>query len=666
MEYKIYAYNAKRTEFENLKKKYIANGEIDWPTFNTDQVTNKEKVIVLTNADFVNGTLRILAPCMLRLNENISFNPNRPTTWLDVNNNVTTDFIQAVALDPNRTLDWLPNLSASNNAQYFLPEINFAYSLGFFAGIAIQCDNVVVDLNNYTMAQHPEHALQQRFYAHIELADQPFMPLQGPSNFGNILRSAINTFICNGTLGRSSHHGIHGNNGGNDIMIENVMFRDFEVSPIALNGFKNVFFRNLIAYNNFQSIPVVSTYSASRFIKQFITSTETQGYGNATLTSAKNALYVAMDSVFNAVILSNGTVPSLYNNPSGIIDTIAYGIVINPSGVAVNQFLENRSTYKANETTNIIMINCNVNNIVANPNEIVAVGVSPTGVAQVDTAGSAFQFFNGISTLVGDRYYYSGTVLSDVQVELAKIKFTLDNSRTSSRFMGTLNIQKGIQDWKTNNGFYFKIQNYKLVLYDQNDNQYLLNSQPVIYNVICSGDSMFHVLKGTIGLRCDGANNLCLIDCGINNISNVGQKGSLLAGNYVKSHTSQGSKLIGYNGAKCYGVTLSAVNNVMTENLQIFSVNSNNASAFGLAVFDGSQNCAFNNTCINTITSNQNGTFNGSDPILPNEMSISRGLYVSDDSLNISFTNPEVSNIVNSVGNPYNYKYDLRSEVLIK
>ena len=665
-DYKLYTYNLKRDEFENLKKKYVDNGEIDWATFYIDQNANKNKVVLLKNSDFVNGTLRIKAPCMLKLTEHLIFNPNRPTTWLDSNDNITNDVSKAVKLDPNRQLDWYPNVNASNNSQYFEPEVVFAYGLGFFAAIAIECENVVVDLNNFTMAQHPEHALQQRFYSHIELADQPFLPLQGPSNFGNILRSAVNTFICNGKLGLSSHHGIHGNNGGNDIMIENVMFEDFEVAALALNGFKNIYLKNLTGYKNRQNIPVLSTYSASRFIKLFVQMTEQMGYGNPNLTSAKNALYNDTDAVFNSVILKNTQVqvPSLFKNTSGLIDAIAYGLVINPNGVAVNQFLENRSSFRANETTNIYMFNCNMANIKSRADEIVAISNLAGNSAQVDTAGAALQFFRDVSVLNGNKYYYSGTSLSNVQIELAKIKFSLDSSNISSKFFGTLNIDKGIQDWKDNSALYFKIENNQLILYDGTDNKYMVGSNPVIYKIFCNGDSMFHVVKGTIGIRIDGANNLCMLDCGVSNVLNTGLLGSELAGPYVQSHPSQGSKLIGYQGTKCYGITFAAVNNLYIENLQIFNIESINGSAHGVAIMNESQNCSFNNLCVNNIFSNRANVFS---PInLPNEVPISRSILVTNDCLNIKFKNVNSNNIINSSGSPYHYDYDIRTKVLME
>ena len=53
--------------------------------------------------------------------------------------------------------------------------------------------------------------------------------------------------IKNGTLGKSSHHGIHGNNMSN-ILIENLLIEDFEVAGIALNGGETDLYKRL--YNS--------------------------------------------------------------------------------------------------------------------------------------------------------------------------------------------------------------------------------------------------------------------------------------------------------------------------------------------------------------------------------------------------------------------------------
>jgi hypothetical protein len=121
-----------------------------------------------------------------------------------------------------------------------------AYRLGFFAAVAIVSDNVELDLNKHYIKQDVDFYLMQRFFACIELADQPFIPGKGPHDFGEDIKSAKNVKIHNGTLGLSSHHGIHGNlNIG--VTIENLVIRDFEVAAVHLNGAENVHMHNITA-----------------------------------------------------------------------------------------------------------------------------------------------------------------------------------------------------------------------------------------------------------------------------------------------------------------------------------------------------------------------------------------------------------------------------------
>lgn len=662
-EYKIHEYNQKRQGFENLKKKYSANGSISWATFSADQSAHKEKAVSLTNDDFAHGTLRIFQPCMLVLTEDIQFNPNRPTTWLTDTSAVTSDFSQAASLDPDRELDWMPKKTATNNAQYFEPEVKFAYTLGFFAAIAIEATDIIINLNNKTLEQHQEHALQQRFYANIELADQPFLPLQGPSNFGWALRSALNVFIFNGTLGKSSHHGIHGNNGGNYVMIENIDVKDFEIAGIALNGFKNVYMRNVNVINNLQSVPVLATYSAARFAKVFVSLTEKKGYDTPSFITAKNALYTQMDGTFNSIIFDNGTVNPLFENTSGLIDGISYGFLLGPNGVAVNQFLEGRDSSKCNESTNVLMFYCNIANIKTRINEIVTLSLPNSEKAQIDTGGATLQFFNGVSNLVGDKYYYGGTVLSDVQIELAKIKHTLVLADVPTVFMGVTNLHKGIQDWKDNSGLYFKLVDHKLHLYNANGTPYIIDSEAIVYDVLCGGDAMFHLIKGEVGMRVDGVNNMYISDCGITQIRNEGVQGSLLDGNYTASHPSTGTQLIGYQGAKTYGITFAAVNNIVTNNLQVSCIESVHGAAHGIVIMNNSLNCTFNDPFIDSITSNKDGTFDPDQVIMPNEVPVSKGIVVTHDCHNIKIKNSTVKNTVNQINSPYNSPYDYQINV---
>jgi hypothetical protein len=86
----------------------------------------------------------------------------------------------------------------------------YSFQLGYFAAIAVTANNVDIHLNGFTLEQSPAHALMQRFFALIELANSPFVPNTGPAMFvgpEEVFRAASNLRILGpGTLGRSSHH----------------------------------------------------------------------------------------------------------------------------------------------------------------------------------------------------------------------------------------------------------------------------------------------------------------------------------------------------------------------------------------------------------------------------------------------------------------------------
>ena len=128
--------------------------------------------------------------------------------------------------------------------------------------------DVVIDLNGFTIEQSAEHALHQRFFAVIETADRPFVPGQGPSGFGDAFTPAKRLVIENGTIGRSAHHGVHGN-GNRDVTIRNVDFVDFEVAAVALNGVQGLVIRDSTARSR-RDVPVLGTFSNARFIAPYV------------------------------------------------------------------------------------------------------------------------------------------------------------------------------------------------------------------------------------------------------------------------------------------------------------------------------------------------------------------------------------------------------------
>jgi hypothetical protein len=172
-------------------------------------------VTLLKQADFEHGTLQIQAGGLYVLCEDIVFGPDR--TYADT--------VSAYAT-------------------------NKAYRMGFFAAITIECDDVILDLQGCTIRQSYEHYCHQRFFNVIELANAPFITEQGPALVNQSASAsaaskypyvaANNCLLINGTIGLSSHGGVHGNNNCN-VLLQNLTVQDFETTGIQLNGVRGAF-----------------------------------------------------------------------------------------------------------------------------------------------------------------------------------------------------------------------------------------------------------------------------------------------------------------------------------------------------------------------------------------------------------------------------------------
>lgn len=211
----------------------------------TSQMFSFSRIRLLRVADFTGGTLVIDTAGLYRLCEDITFNPNPPSDTVS----------PADAFDP---------------IEYGGLYDENSFGLGFFAAIAITADNVTLYLNGHTLEQSEGHALMQRFYAHIELNNSPFIPGAGPAQFvgqDEEFRAPSNIRILGpGTLGRASHHGIHGNNNKN-VEITGITFQDFEVAAVSLNNVDDLVIRNNVILQNRHDVPVSGMFSAARFIR---------------------------------------------------------------------------------------------------------------------------------------------------------------------------------------------------------------------------------------------------------------------------------------------------------------------------------------------------------------------------------------------------------------
>jgi hypothetical protein len=479
---------------------------------------SEQTPIYLKQSDFSGGTYIINQPGYYVLSEDILFNPNPEA-----------DYFPKPEQEKYQTL---------------------GYSLGFFAVIAIAAQNVYLDLNGHQISASLEFTLQQRFFSIIELGDAPFLKGQGPGSFSNGLTTAKDTIIGNGTLGFSSHHGIHGNIAEN-ILLEDLVIKDFEFVGIALNGSHCLALDNVQIGPNRDNIPVLATYSAARFnrlfAKNLLTDERVSPSFKTELSQALANLEEEMRVTFNEVIAGQKVSSELFRNESGLADGNVYGILIKDRGVAINDFTPSSNQ----QTRNVVLHKVNIKELKGRVDEIVALSNSRGRGACVDIAGAVFP----IDFLISEGKY-NGTNLSDLQIKIAEICNNLNIK------MGTLNIPGEVVSWCKNG----------------TDIQNLINQG---FRYKCGGDSMHHFNKGILGIRLDALDNVKIKKCQIENISNFGRIGNTDAdGSYLRSF--DGANRDGYFGADTCGIHLSFCTNIEVIKSDIVSIYSENGDSIGI------------------------------------------------------------------------------------
>lgn len=433
-----------------------------------------DHTVHLTTRDFEHGTLRITTPGEYRLTENIVFSPNPRM------NGVPT-----------------PEQRQGHYASK-------AYHLGFFTAIAVECDNVLIDLQGFTLEQSALHQKQQRFYSNIELSSSPFPAGAGPSNFGPPTQPCNNVIVRNGVLGRSAHHGIHGNSATN-VIIEKLEVRDAEVAAISLNGFQHLLIRHntfhRIGHSNFNS-----KLSQATFALPFLEKIERHSPKAPFNRKGKSVTVEHIAASLREAILqaksSPADIPEFMRSEDGLSDANIYGMVLAGSGIHIGaaKHLPNEDS-----NSNIFIHDIEIKNLVSKPREWPAYfcpqptldGSSIYGGNAPRTIGPVGDVFD-ITRVRDSEGNYSGDPLSDAQLVIAMYGKDGEKGRT--------NICNHLIDWSQ--GLH-SLGEYKRVL---------------------GGDSMGHVMKGNIGVFLPQLQNAKLANIRIENLVN---KGGTCAGGAV-------------------------------------------------------------------------------------------------------------------------------------
>lgn len=455
-------------------------------------------IIHLKQRDFDNGTVRITRPGIYVLQEDIIFNPNPEN-------------------------DFQPLESDILSRKYSIPG---PYQLGFFAAITVESNDVILDLNHFTIQQSNEHFIQQRFYANIELGSSPFIMNQGPSSgiTGNY-RAPKNIVVMNGILGLTSHHGIHGNL-MTECLLQNLYISDFQVAGIALNGGSNNIIYDVIidsttgvAETSF-GVPINFQYSQARFIRPFLerlhsfdaSASLIVERNEKTINDIISELNDALEVSYNAALGGNNEeIVEVFRNKTRLSDGQVYGLLLNVQGVAVHGFLSSIPEGNVGNVNNYLK-NITVKNIKADPAEMPVIvkyenlhdeitGYSNVGVVK-GPVGDVFD----ITNVINDDGSYKGNVLANAQAILGK--YQLIHSADGLKF-GTTMFDQRVIDWIENAD-----TNINEVVRECPESTHDAESEELKDKLVYKYglDGMAHVMKGNFGLFLSGAMNTTCLD----------------------------------------------------------------------------------------------------------------------------------------------------------
>eukprot|EP01083_Nonionella_stella_P087970 244933_1 len=572
----------------------IANNILFDPTYNGESESmnvidaRDTNIVHLTNNDFMDGTYRITESGTYIITEDIVFNFNAPSE-----ETMSSDDFSPNSIDVDE-LYWFPTREQANvDGEYpGLYSFSGAFTLGFFAGITIETDYVTIDLNGFSLKQDYKFYFQQRFFALIELASQPFVPGQGPANWGagNDVY-ANHVVIKNGYLGLSSHHAIHGNN-NNDVTITGVAASRFDVAGIQCNACTHVTVSDCVIGPQNQDIPVLGRYTHARsYLPRLKLLMDAHGSDEITfynreavrVSSLIDRLILQMDMMYFDVI--NGAeydemddewiaAKKLLYNPSGWLDGgSSYGILFGGSGAQVVGI-----GARHDDSSDV-----NISNV-----EIY--GIYNAVIEKVKFTAS----FGATRLIFFDAMDWMAT--SDQVDDIATSEYIGDAYSDL-----TFAISQVVDSWYFMNSLYVSPEMEAHVLEGDNVGFGSIFKQPTIASTHkskssmiisgCGTDIQLHSSKGAIGLRVDGTQHLNVDTLYVHDVYNWAELGSeTWCGAYPGPMVGNEDIEIqyGYTGTRAHGVVMDYVD-AMFRDITIENIESYHGEANGMTVYKESQ-----------------------------------------------------------------------------
>jgi len=502
------------------------------PTAHESGLLIVDNAIPLSQSDFDSGTYRIQSSGYYYLTEDISFDPD--------------PLAEAGRTDKPRT-DW-------------------------FAAITVECDNVIIDLNTKALEMSEDFLNNHGFkvFALIELNNSPFPHLIFAFTGESEVKIAHNIAIKNGTLGRNSHHGIHGNDNSN-IAVYDLVVKDWEVAGISLNGLKSGEIKNVAISGIEHTVPFTGFLALLLSTRVVLEDLVDGG-------DAKAQEYIDALDVVISDDNQNGK-----NHPTGTHDGNTYGLFINRI-VDVGPIV----THCDEKTANAIVIeNVSVDNITTSVIETV-------GIANLEGTRLKGNLF-GVMRWVDA--YPNGTFAP--------------NSILKAQVYGVQqNNPDNLPTEFANN----------ILSSSPNEELFLSQVQPIF-----NGDFAGHTNKGAFGIRLDCGHGVTMKNCQILGIKDIGALGLSLAS--LPSGLNYSFEQTRYTGNDVYGISLAACHNCELDQCTAAECSSENGMVHGIAVINESAG----NKLLNCTSSDHYASLDNQNSVI-NPSSIVYGYLVNNGS----------------------------------
>ena len=481
-----------------------------WPEIDEPGLWINAPTIDLHQSDFNSGTYRIQQPGYYRLAQNITFSPDPVAETKRKDKPLT----------------------------------------GWFAAISVECDNVIIDLNTKTLEVAESMLTQHAFkvFSLIELGNSPFEHFLFTYVDNKTLSFAKNITVKNGALGRSPHHGIHGNRNAN-VYLYDLTIRDWEVSAIALNGLQSGHIQHISITGNTHVIPFTSIFTLLNVTRVDLESLIKQGDRTAQRYLDALQTVIKDDS-------QNG-----FMNPGNRHDGNCYGIYLHRTFD-----IGPMAVHSTDKTSNCVLIeDVDICNIKASIIETV-------GMADMNNQLIKAEVF-GIPRWIDA--YPNGTFAPS---PLLKAQIYVLSKRDEGRPPSAKKLPEGLAE---------------AILSTRTNEALFLKLVKPVFNI----DDAGHANKGIFGIRVDGGHSITLRNCtimGLENKSELGQElKDIVQGDQYNTPPTR------YTGSDVYGISFAASHNCSIYNCVVQECRSDNGYIFGISLKNDVTNTRVVNCCSN-------------------------------------------------------------------